>query len=332
VYIKNAAITCEKLVSLDGTNYASSVEVPGDGMAHALWYKITVSNISDPSVTLGNIAVVDPMLTGCDIAAQIPTTLESGMSFDVICTMEYTCQSDETITNTATVSADVVAAGDIKCVKDKDGKAITVTHQCSASFTCKPVGDCITRTPGYWFTHWKGAYDHCADLESAIIANGGKIDLGFMCLDGTTDEVLSKALGIFWSKRNKTGDGERASALCRARKQLGFHLIAAIANVQLLGTDPSRCSYMDDKGMLQWFPADLISKAQKAAACGDLPEIHKMTGLLDLFNNSGDYTDFPEGMYPCKADPRGAKAAMMDPTTKAICDDISHCATGTACP
>jgi hypothetical protein len=330
VFIKNAAITCTKQVSLDGQTYANTVEIPGDGQAHQVWYKITVSNTSDAGVTLGNIVVADPNLVACDIVAQVPETLASGASFTVECTEMLTCNElNESIVNTATVSADVVASGDIQCVKDDAGEVIAVSHQCTATVTCKPEGACITRTPGYWFTHWRQPYPHCATLEAAIIANGGKIDLGYLCLSGTTDEVLAKALGMFWSKRNMTSTG-RGTNLCRARKQLGIHLIAAIANTTLLGTDPSRCSYMENE-TVKWFPADLIEQAQKAAACDDLSQIHKLTGLLDLFNNSGDNADFPEGLYPCKADPRGAKAFMKDPTTKETCGNTDNCADGSAC-
>jgi hypothetical protein len=188
-------------------------------------------------------------------------------------------------------------------------------------------GVCVTRTPGYWFTHWKNADTNCATLEAAIKKNGNKLDLGFMCLSGTTDQVLNQALGFFFKKKTSVSDG-KASPLCRARKQLAFHLIAAIANVELLGTKPNSCTGID--GTL---PGSLIEDARAAAACGDLAEIHRLTGLLGEFNESGDAAGFPEGLKSCKADPKGAKAAAIDPTTIMNCNSqTSNCAAGQACP
>jgi hypothetical protein len=315
---------------LDGVTYDKLVTIPADGADHKVWYKITVSNLG--AVKLNDIAVVemtDPDIQAC-IDTQIPAALAVGESKDIICETSLNCSNipNGVLENTVEVYGKVAVETEDVCAYNKDGKVIADKSQCSATVKCETA--CVTRTPGYWFTHWKADGEFCATLETAIKLNGDKLDLGFMCLSGTRSEVLSKALGIFWSKRNQTSDG-RGSALCRARKQLGFHLIAAIANVQLLGTNPAGCYYNDDAGKPVFFPATLISDAQKAAACGDLGEIRKMTGLLDKFNNSGDDADFPAGWYPCKADPRGAKAAMMDPTTKASCDDLSNCAAGKAC-
>jgi hypothetical protein len=300
-----------------------------DGMDHTVYYRITVKNNSDAGVTLGNITVVDPILVGCDIAGQVPATLASGATFTVECEVALNCSNliNGVLTNTVTVAGEVVAVDGVPCITDKDGKVVADSSTCWAVVECKG-GACISRTIGYWFTHWRQPDAQCATLEAAIKANGNKLDLGYMCLSGTTDEVLSQALGMFWSKRNSTSTG-RGTSICRARKQLAIQLIGAIANTALLGTDPSNCSYTSND-MVKWFPSDLISQAQKAAACGDIGEITKWAGLLGAFNESGDNADLPEGWYPCKADPRGAKMFMVDPTTKETCGNTDFCG-GTAC-
>jgi hypothetical protein len=192
---------------------------------------------------------------------------------------------------------------------------------------------CVTRTIDFWFSNPanRAEGNSCATLLKAIDANGGVMDLGFMCLptaerngDSVTDSVdaLWEAEGFYWKYRNNTGDGKDASTLCRARKQLALQLIAAIANVKLLGTDPATCG----------FDPDLLTQARQAAACEDLIAIQHFQEALDAFNNSGKNANLPEPLQECRANPRGARAIAVDPTTRTICDDTANCAAGAACP
>jgi hypothetical protein len=223
----------------------------------------------------------------------------------------------------------------------------TVTDGCGNSSSCTALvivqgcrESCITRTIGFWFTHPVNTNEACATLKAAIEANGGKLDLGFVCLptqdqDGdsmlTAEDTLREALGLFWKKRAKTGDGVRASVLCRARKQLALQLIAATANQALLGTDPGLCISHDEKVV----PPTLLEDARKAAACGDLKAIRAITRTLDMFNMMGSRQRLPAGLSSCKADTKTAKLLAVDPTTQALCENLEHCisngGTGSAC-
>jgi uncharacterized repeat protein (TIGR01451 family) len=290
--------------------------IDANGCTNTCSATLTVNPV--PECTISGETNVCVGATNCYTAASTPT----GGSFS------WQISGNGTITgpttgNTVCVIAGATGSYTLTATVTLNG----CTNTCVKTVTVDTCGVCITRTPGYWFTHWKAADTNCATLEAAIKANGNQLDLGFICLSGTTDQVLKQALGFFWAKKNKTSDG-KGSQLCRARKQLAFHLIAAIANVQLLGTSPSSCTGND--GTL---PGTLIEDARKAAACGDLAEIHRLTDLLDQFNNSGDNASFPNGLKPCKADPKGAKAAMVDPTTLLNCNaQTNNCAAGAACP
>jgi hypothetical protein len=172
VFVKKADITCLKEVSTDGVKYANRVEIPEDGQPHDVWYRITVSNVSDAGVTLGNIVVADPMLAGCDIAGQVPETLASGDSFTVNCTVSQTCTGPD-ILNTATVSAEVVAADQVKCVKDWEGKSMTVSHECSAAVGCTPVAlpGCRTTGGGKQYT----SENQTCPTDVRYVTHGGQV-------------------------------------------------------------------------------------------------------------------------------------------------------------
>jgi hypothetical protein len=224
------------------------------------------------------------------------------------------------------------------------GTAATICNSqvvnAQATATCNvPCGSCITRTPGYWFTH-HGLNNNdasCATLLKAIEANGGKLDLGFMCLPTGTDrngdniidskDTLLEALGFFYKKRTVTSDGKRASPLCQARKHMAFHLIAAYANVALLGTDPGNCS--DPLGGS--IPSNLLQQAREAGACSDVQAIRSITGILGKFNESGDSAGFPEGLSACSANPKQGRSVAVDVTTMMNCNTTANCAAGAAC-
>ena len=138
------------------------------------------------------------------------------------------------------------------------------------------------------------------------------MNLGFITVN------LDQALGLFWAKRTTIGDGTQANRLCAARKRLAIQLIAAIANVKLLGTTPGTCAGI---------PGTLIEDAQAAAASCDVNEINRLQGLLDAFNNSGDSAGFPAGLRACRVGPENKAYidahGQVDPTTKANCQDCN---------
>jgi uncharacterized repeat protein (TIGR01451 family) len=287
----------------------------------------TVTNCGT-DITLVNVTVTD------DHAGPVfgPATLAPGQSATYSGSYSVTippCPFDVSFTDVVT------ARGEDRtiCALPFTGGLRVVTDMATCTVTTNCVTECITRTPGYWFTHWRSDNANCATLKKAIDANGGVLDLGFIQLptrdrngNGGLDagDTLWEALGIFWKKRTLTGENGglqslklRASPLCRARKQLAFHLIAAIANVQLLGTSPAGCPDPDGG----FFPANLIEQAQAAAAGCDVAAIRAITEQLDQFNNSGDDEAFPSPLTSCKADPNGAKSVARDPTTQSNCNN-----------
>jgi hypothetical protein len=320
-----ASITCEVSLTSDATSSnvnAQCLVLQADGTDHVVTNTIKVTA---GGVALHNVTVTNTLTAGCNAG---PFSLGANQMTSIVCTVTLNCSNlvNGMVTNKVTVSGEVDSSVNDVCALDEECDPITVSHICEAVVKCE--GNCITRTPGYWFTHWKSTDANCATLDKALTASGGSFDLGFICLSGSHEQVLNQALGFFWKKKTSVSDG-KASQLCRARKQLAFHLIAAIANVELLGTDPSGCRDLLGNPL----PGDLIEKAREAAACGDLADIHMYTDLLDQFNNSGDDADFPDPLHSCKADPKGAKAAAVDPTTIANCNSqTNNCAAGAACP
>ena len=239
------------------------------------------------------------------------------------------------------------------CAVDNRGQPVAVGSQCQATIACRPAKTpCITRTPGFWFTRPLNPDPKCVTLLAAIQANGGRLDLGFMCLptggctnDLTSYGALREALGFFWMKRTVTGDKSclprgccvKVSQLGQARKKLAFELIAAIANRTVFGTQPGDCLQTKCKCKCKSitvgpFPSDLIEQAQQAGACGDVNKINQLADLLDQFNQSGDANPVPPGMYECSANPTLAGSIALDPTTTSILNSTAHCSAGHACP
>ena len=203
----------------------------------------------------------------------------------------------------------------------------TVTDNATA--TCEPLRPCITRTPGYWFNHLKSTDPNCATLKKAIEANGGRLDLGFICLptNGVANAELAMRQALSFFPPSKKG----LSPLCAARLKLGFHLVAAIANTAL-GTNPGNCVGYTN-GIPVRLPSDLIQQAQQAAACDNIAMIQNITTLLDIFNNSGDNTPFEAPMKPCGLG--GAKnrdALRLNVFTATNCGKTNNCIAGSACP
>lgn len=182
--------------------------------------------------------------------------------------------------------------------------------------------NCITRTAGYWFTHPKcsgtqGITTATLDnaLKEILTLNCDVMDLGFALLpitfrnaDDDLDhkDAMIEALGLRWRSRNLTGEfgGEQSSQLpalnvCRNRKALAVHYIAALANNTLLRTDPSSCLYVNANGVLTNFPSNLLTKSLEALAAEDIEDMVEQRVLLKKFNASGNSNPLP----PDIADP-----------------------------
>ena len=216
--------------------------------------------------------------------------------------------------------------------------------------TCGGLGSqqCITRPAQFWFEHAfaTGANTNCpnscADLLDAIKINGAIVDLGFVRLptayrdsgsvltDGTN--ALIEALGFYWKSAGQTGENGGTqnqklpvSTLCKQRKQLAVELIAATANVRLLGTQPSNCTYVVNGGTTTSFPADLLAQARQVAGGVDPVACQTMTLLLRKFNNRGATNNFVGNLAECS--PVAAKmlrSISRDLTTQISCPGVNN--------
>ncbi|HUI05394.1 MAG TPA: choice-of-anchor L domain-containing protein [Verrucomicrobiae bacterium] len=197
-----------------------------------------------------------------------------------------------------------------------------------------------TRPARFWFTHHESSDPECATLRRAIDANCGGLDLGFVDLPNgyrnnddvkDSEDAMMEALGFYWKSHTVTGEiggtqsaRSRASSLCEKRKNLAVQLIAAIANVQLLGAVPSQSSYVNAHTNV-FFATDLIDQARAAAAGQDRAAIASMTALLRLFNKSGQTYNYPSGVVECSPTRTSRlKALARDPTTQASCPGINN--------
>lgn len=205
------------------------------------------------------------------------------------------------------------------------------------------VASFTTRTSRFWFTHSDGPDPTCATLSNAMVKiinlNCGTVPLGFVDLpvgfrnnDNVKDaaDAVIEGLGLYWKNVKLTGEvggtqgqKSKASALCTRRKELAAELIAAMANVNYLDTDPSKMTYIN-AGTNTTFPSDLISQARGAAAGDDPSAIVSMTALLRAFNSSGLTNDFPTGIVECSAQKnKDLKKLARDPTTQLTCPGVN---------
>ena len=201
-----------------------------------------------------------------------------------------------------------------------------------------------TRTARFWFTHVGSTDPTCATLSNAmariINVNCGVVPLGFLDLpqgyrnnDNVRDyrDALIEGLGFYWRSVNCTGEiggtqnqKSPASSLCVRRKQLATELIAALANVNYLGTDPTVLTYVN-AGTNTAFSSDLVAQAISAAAGDRASDVVRMTALLRKFNNSGRINDLPAGIVECSSNnPKALKKLSRDPTTQDTCPGLNN--------
>ena len=241
--------------------------------------------------------------------------------------------------------ADVTGGVFIETEADGNGTAegvLDVISSCGGATT-----ECVTRNSRYWFTHAIGNDDsaetNCANLVRALTANGGGINLGFLRLPVTfenSDNVIDvfdatmEAVGFYKKSSRVTGEAGntqslrlKGSKLCNARKQLSAELIAATANVRLLGTRPNNCTYNNGRVVTN-FPSNLLRLAQEAAAGTDPVACQQMKALLRKFNNSGVNNNFPGDLVECSPNAnKSLKFIARDPTTQLTCPGLNdNCA------
>jgi hypothetical protein len=229
------------------------------------------------------------------------------------------------------------------------GEAVTVSASIYLTpLPPPPVLNCITRNSRFWFTHASSDDPNCITLQKVIQVNCDSLDLGFLNLplgyhDNSNvldaEDALVEALGLYWKSASITGEtgGMQnqklpASQLCRARKQQAIELIAAIANKQLLGTQPNACSYVNSSRVLTVFPSDLIDQAINTLGGESTTDILNMTDLLRRFNSSGVTNAFPSELVECSPGvSRTLKKIARDPTLQDTCPGRNDsCATAEA--
>jgi hypothetical protein len=214
--------------------------------------------------------------------------------------------------------------------------------------TCGGISfqQCVTRTARFWFEHAFGTsastncVNLCVNLLDATRINGGQLNLGFVRLPTTfrnSDSVLDatdalmEALGFYWKSDGRTGepDGRQGqklgvSKLCKQRKLLARELIAATANVRLLGTKPANCTYFNGVTTTN-FPADLLAQAREVARGEDPAACQTMTLLLRKFNQSGVTSDFTGNLLECSPTAKKTlRNISRDPTTQISCPGINE--------
>jgi len=104
---------------------------------------------------------------------------------------------------------------------------------------------------------------------------------------------------------------------------LGVELLAATANIRLLGTKPANATYINN-GVVTNFPADLIRQARTAGAGFDVATIKSMTALLKKFNSSGVTNALPSGLVECSPQAsKNLKPISQDPMAQDTCPGVN---------
>jgi uncharacterized repeat protein (TIGR01451 family) len=137
-----------------------------------------------------------------------------------------------------------------------------------------------TRTQGFWSTH--------TAFTSAVFAEyfPGGMNIGVAPHKGLITNIQAKGqsqlFGAWYASIPKMSNGTRRSALDKARIQMLGQLVAAKLNYAASGAIPSN--------------PNLIAEADAAFGGTNVALILKLAGQLDMYNNSGDDIEFPEGL------------------------------------
>jgi hypothetical protein len=161
--------------------------------------------------------------------------------------------------------------------------SVTPSYSVAATFVDKLAKNPaqVTRTQGFWATHVAFTENVWSCVDNKMIGTKTIGDNG-------------KLFGAFWSNIAKMSEGGKRTSLDRARMQMLQQLVAAILNVT---------AFVDDGT-----GAALIS-AGKTAFIGTNEEvILNVANQLDIFNQSGDSSSLPPGVFAGPADPQSARA------------------------
>ncbi|KPQ42037.1 MAG: hypothetical protein MPEBLZ_03407, partial [Candidatus Methanoperedens nitroreducens] len=160
----------------------------------------------------------------------------------------------------------------------------------------------VTRTPGYWQTHYVEA-----DREWAkVVAAGNALQCG-----APENFIVNNTPGLeggFWSSISYETNKHKRTSVDQARMQLAFQLLAAILNNQAFGSDPG---------------GTVLNDARTNFCGTNRNAMLASKSLLDTFNNGGSNKLFPTGYINGKADPKtsqsvAAKVYWNQPTLPGI--------------
>ncbi|CAG0950557.1 hypothetical protein METP2_00183 [Methanosarcinales archaeon] len=206
----------------------------------------------------------------------------------------------ESMTCTASGTA---AAGQYENIGTANGtnasKTVTATDP---SHYYGKVKTLVTRTPGYWQTHYVEA-----DREwTKVVAAGNALQCG-----APENFIVNNTPGLeggFWSSISYETNKHKRTSVDQARMQLAFQLLAAILNNQAFGSDPG---------------GTVLNDARTNFCGTNRNAMLASKSLLDTFNNGGSNKLFPTGYINGKADPKtsqsvAAKVYWNQPTLPGI--------------
>ncbi|MFZ3167877.1 MAG: hypothetical protein WA130_09710 [Candidatus Methanoperedens sp.] len=276
ILMTNPAITIKKY-----TNGSDADTAPGPYLTigNPVIWTYNVTNIGN--VDLDNVIVTDDK----GVTVTCPkTTLAVG----------------ESMTCTASGTA---AAGQYENIGTANGtngsRTVTATDPSHYYGKAKTL---VTRTPGYWQTHYVEA-----DREWAkVVAAGNALQCG--APENFIVNNTPRLEGGFWSSISYETNKQKRTSVDQARMQLAFQLLAAILNNQAFGSDPG---------------GTVLNDARTNFCGTNKNAMLTSKSLLDTFNNGGSNNPFPTGYINGKADPKksqsvAAKVYWNQPTLPGI--------------
>ncbi len=145
----------------------------------------------------------------------------------------------------------------------------------------------VTRTPGYWQTHYVEANREWTKVVDA----GNALQCG--APDNFIVNTTPRLEGGFWSSVSYETNKHKRTTVDQARMQLAFQLLAAILNNQAFGSDPG---------------SSVLNDARTNFCGSNRSAMLTSKSLLDTFNNGGSSQPFPTGYINGKADPTKSKS------------------------
>jgi len=262
----NLVISPDTLVDIDASAYL----VPAGGTVD-LYVSEANTGVSSPGDDLTNVSVT--VKDDGTIVATLVALPDSGDDGDGVLEVGETWMwtVSGVVVNTDTT---FTATG---YGEDSLGNPVTYPpNENEVDSVLVEVTGMATRTPGFWKTHY---------LYTQLVFDRVKpINLGWVVLDSKED-----VFGMLWANKARESDGSKRDKLCQAKVITSFQAVAAILNTGLPNGAP--LPMVDIVGILSG---------------DDIGAIKALGGILDAYNNSGDYVEIEEEVPP--ADPQAAKA------------------------